>query len=182
MKHYHLVSFSVVIFFLFQGVLLSQSKVEIPLLLNTQPQLAIVDDSAEIVKVVRPLPGFMDGYILESPKYETVVENTPKSTSFSGYSIISSDSYVIAFRSGFAVIDDVAADNLDLVVRILKESPNKNLLLSVFNEYMRNPLYKNRINAIKMYAKIEGISLDRIKFNYLEGKGIDNEIKLNFIE
>ncbi|MBK8082323.1 MAG: hypothetical protein IPK25_19850 [Saprospiraceae bacterium] len=47
---------------------------------------------------------------------------------------------------------------------------------------MRNPLYKNRINAIKMYAKIEGISLDRIKFNYLEGKGIDNEIKLNFIE
>ncbi|MBP6693873.1 MAG: hypothetical protein KA161_01990, partial [Saprospiraceae bacterium] len=61
MKHYHLVSFSVVIFFLFQGVLLSQSKVEIPLLLNTQPHLAIVDDSAEIVKVVRPLPGFMDG-------------------------------------------------------------------------------------------------------------------------
>ncbi|MBK8082324.1 MAG: hypothetical protein IPK25_19855 [Saprospiraceae bacterium] len=98
MKHYHLVSFSVVIFFLFQGVL-SQSKVEIPLLLNTQPQLAIVDDSAEIVKVVRPLPGFMDGYILESPKYETVVENTPKSTSFSGYSIIHQIPTSLLFRS-----------------------------------------------------------------------------------
>jgi hypothetical protein len=182
MKQYQLVSLMSVSLIIFSGSLFSQKNVEVPLLLNTQPHLAMVGDSAEIIKVVKPLPGYMEGYVLEKPNYEGAVENTPQTASFSGYSIISSESYTIAFRNGFAVLDDEAADNLDAVVKVLKENSNKNLLLSVYNEYMRNPLYKNRINAIKMYAKIEGISLDRIKFNYLEGDATDNEIKLNFIE
>lgn len=164
------------------SLLYSQNKNEIPLLLNTEPVLAVVNDSAELVRVVKKLPGYMDGYQLETQSYKYSDVVAARGTSSTGYLIISSESYSVNFSDGFAVLDDSAIAVLDNLIAELKNSPEKSLLLSVYDDYMSTSLYKNRINAIKSYVKIEGISLDRIKLNYLEGSATQDEIKINFVE
>ncbi|MFZ1705723.1 MAG: hypothetical protein WAT79_15335 [Saprospiraceae bacterium] len=163
----------------------AQKTQEIPVLYNTEPTLAIVNDSAEIVQIVKLLPGFMSGYLLEKPQYDT---QKPKKNlaqgenQATGYTIISSDYKVVQFRPGFAVLEDEAVVVLDKLFESLKENPNQNLLISVFNDYMTTSLYKNRINAIRTYAKVEGIDLYRIKISYLEGATSQDEFRINFIE
>jgi len=168
--------------FLFSMSLRAQQTEEVALLYNTNPVLAVVNDSAEIVKVVKPLPGYMNGYTLVTPDYAEKENSKSKTASSSGYSIISSESYLIPFSQGFAVLDDEAVEILDHLLKEMKQYPSKSLLLSVYNESLNNNLYKNRINAVKSYLKIEGLSLDRLKLNYLEGAASQDEFKINFVE
>ena len=160
----------------------AQHKEEVPVLLNTEPVLAVVNDSAEIVEVVKSLPGYMEGYQLEVMDYVPKESQVNTTSSNTGYSIISSESYTLPFQSGFAVLEDEAVLVLDQLIMHLKEHPKKSFLLSVYNESLTNTLYKNRINAIKAYLKIEGLSLDRFKLNYLEGSSNQDEFKVNYIE
>lgn len=174
-------SFLIVV--LFQATAFSQQAEEIALLYNTKPVLALVNDSAEIVEVVKPLPGYMEGYTLVTPDYaKKINEEARTAASSGGYSIISSEYFVIPFDEGFAVLEDEAVKVLDELLMQLKEDPGKSLLLSVYNESLHNNLYKNRINAIKSYLKIEGLSLNRFKLNYLEGAASQDEFKVNFIQ
>lgn len=160
----------------------AQNKEEVALLLNTEPVLALVNDSAEIVEVVKSLPGYMEGYQLAPMDYTPKESPVNTTSSNTGYSIISSESYTVPFHSGFAVLEDEAVEVLDQLIVHLKENPKKSFLLSVYNESLNNALYKNRINAIKAYLKIEGLSLDRFKLNYLEGASVQDEFKVNYIE
>lgn len=175
-------TFSVLIFLVPVITLVAQQRDTKTLLYNTSPVLAVVNDSADVVKIIKPLPGFMEGYTLEKPNYESSPATVSRSVGNAGYSIISSEYFIIPFRPGFAVLDDEAASQLDLIMTQLISNPGKNMLISVYNESMSNSLYKNRINAVKSYMKIEGLSLDRIKLNYLEGKSTLDEFKVNFIE
>jgi hypothetical protein len=147
------------------------------------PVLAEVSDSADVVRIVKTMPGYMDGYNLEPQKYDIPSEPSASSTASStGYSIISSESYTLTFRPGFAVLEDETVKQLDIMVMLMIENPGKKMLLSVYNVNMKDVLYKNRINAIKTYMKVEGISLDRIQLNYLDGAAGLDEFKVNYIE
>jgi hypothetical protein len=173
---------AVLIFLVPFFTLVAQHRDAKTLLYNTSPVLAVVNDSAEVVKIIKPLPGFMEGYTLEKPDYDSSPETVSRSGENAGYSIISSEYFIIPFRPGFAVLDDEAAGQLDIILTQLMSNPRKNMLISVYNESMSSSLYKNRINAVKSYMKIEGLSLDRIRLNYLEGKSSLDEFKVNFIE
>lgn len=153
------------------------------ILYNSVPVLAEIKDSAEVVSIIKALPGYMAGYKLDSQKFdETVTVTNEQASSVSGYSIISSDSYILSFRPGYAVLDDETVEQLDAIILQLIEYPRKNVLLSVYNENMKDLLYKNRIKAIKTYLKVEGISLERIQLNYLDGTSSPDNFRINYIE
>lgn len=152
-------------------------------LYNTVPVLAEIRDSAEIVRVIKTMPGYMSGYTLETQKFdEKQASSKEQASAVTGYSIISSDYYTLNFSLGVAVLEDEAVQQLDKLILHLIEHPSKNILLSVYNENMKDALYKNRINAIRTYLKVEGISLDRIQLNYLDGSSSPDSFRVNYIE
>lgn len=176
-------SFSMVSFFQFIPSIHAQVIEKRVILYNTLPVLAEIKDSAEVVKIIKTLPGYMAGYKLEAQKFdESKIPLKEQVNLASGYSVISSDYYILSFRQGFAVLDDETVNQLDAVILHLIEHPRKNLLLSVYNENMKELLYKNRINAIKTYLKVEGISLERIQLNYLDGTSDPDNFRINYIE
>jgi len=179
--------FSGMLCVLFSGAMVAQNERDIHLLYNTVPVNARVTDSAEVVQILNTLPGYMDGY--EGVGTETlkppVAENTDikeLQPSNAGAYVVSSVFYNIPFREGFAVLDDEAALMLDDIIAELKKYPTKGIIISIFNDYVFTNIYKNRVNAIKSYMKIEGITQDRIKLNYLDGTSNQNLLKVHFIE
>jgi hypothetical protein len=172
---------------LFSGALVAQNERDIHLLYNTVPVNARVTDSAEVVQILNTLPGYMDGYegIGTETRKPPVAENSDDKVlqpSNAGAYVVSSVFYDIPFREGFAVLDDEAALMLDEIIAELKKYSSKGIIISIFNDYVFTNIYKNRINAIKSYMKIEGITQDRIKLNYLDGTSNQNLLKVHFIE
>ncbi|MBK8620551.1 MAG: hypothetical protein IPN79_02020 [Saprospiraceae bacterium] len=175
-----------VVCFLFSTTIIAQNERDIHLLYNTVPVFAKVSDSAEVVQIIRTEPSYMEGFqgigvenTKPAPENAEVKVLQPSNA---GTFVVSSEYYDIPFREGFAVLDDDAALMLDDIITVLKNNPSKGVIISIFNDYVFTNIYKNRVNAIKSYMKIEGITQDRIKLNYLEGTSNQNILKVHFIE
>ncbi len=166
----------------------SQNTKEVVILYNTKPVLAEVTPTGNVNKIIRDEPDFLQGFTLLIQDYGQFIakQDTKKSDKDEVISVNqsfvaeSNDFLNIPFESGFATLTDKAIERLDEAIKYFKTNPDQKIILRTLSKNADSVLSLNRINSIRTYLRIKGLSPDIVKFETLAGDADLDEVKITF--
>lgn len=162
----------------------AQSSKEAVILYNTEAVKAEITPTGDIIKIIKSEPDYLAGFKLVAYDYDQVFAQSarmPENEKHKGYDVVSADTKEIYFDSGFATLNKDAINKLDEIIKILNRERSKKLLIAEFEQNESDPLTKNRINSVKMYLRIKGISENKIQINKLLGVYPENVVRINVV-
>ncbi|MBK8516407.1 MAG: hypothetical protein IPL55_09025 [Saprospiraceae bacterium] len=168
------------------GLSLNSQTKEAVILYNTKPVLAEITLTGNVNKIIKDEPDFLDGFTLKVQDYGQFISSEPQITDGKTTTAVlmnvpeSSDFLNIPFESGYATLSDDAITKLDKLVNYLKLNTGQKLIMRTLSKFADSALNTNRLNSIKTYLKIKGLSPDSIRFETLSGNVDVNEVKISF--
>lgn len=185
MKHTNSPGFVLVLLTVLATLTLSaQQSKEAVILYNSEAVKAQITQSGDILRIIGPEPDYLAGFKLVSYNYEEVFAQAalvPESEKIKAYDVVSVDGTDIYFENGFATLSKEAVSRLDGIISNLKATPSAKILISDFFQNENDQLAKNRINSIKKYLQIKGISDRKVQINKLTGIYPENTIRINVV-
>ena len=168
--------------------LYSQNTKEAVILYNTKPVLAEITISGDVNKIIRDEPDFLKGFTLLIQDYGQFVAKQENIKSVSqSMTVVSeiettkiSDFMNIPFETGFATLTDKAIERLDEAIKLFRTSDGQKIVLRTLSKNTNSILSLNRINSIRTYLRIKGLSPDIVRFETLTGDADLNEVKITF--
>jgi hypothetical protein len=181
-------SLSVLVFFAVSMVAGAQESKESVILYNSVPVRAEITSDAEIKRVIKEEPDYLKGFSLKIQDYgqfvdqnkakvTTDTETLPGENKETG-EIEEAVFVEIVFDPGFATLSDQSVDNLDAIIKRLKNEPDLTVLMRALSLKTDGSVTRNRLNSIKTYFRLRGIAQERVLIEKLQGDRDADEVKI----
>lgn len=168
--------------------LYSQNTKEAVILYNTKPVLAEITQSGNVNKIIRDEPDFLKGFTLMIQDYgQFVADQEKKKSGADNVTPVAQTEFIekadflnIPFETGFATLTDKAIEKLDDAIKFFRKNPGQKIVLRTLSKNSDSILSLNRINSIRTYLRIKGLSPDIVRFETLTGDADLDEVKITF--
>ena len=164
----------------------AQVNKQVSILYNTKLVLAEVSPEGKVIRIIDDTADDLKGYVLKTQDYsldQLDASTQPKiqRESNSNYIYAGIDPTLIYFEKGGAILSDKAIESLETTIKTLKSNPSLKLLVQTLDKYAASLLNKNRVEAVKTYLKIRGVSHENTIYEPLKGEKNLDEVKIQFI-
>lgn len=167
----------------------AQTTKDAIILYNSQPVKAEINSNGDVLRIISEEPDYLKGFTLKIQDYGQFISELNKGTTDDQGMISSnkiafeeSDDFIsVPFDHGFATLSDMAIKRLDDVILYLKSNPSSKVVIRTLSTHKDALLDKNRINSVRTYFKIRGITSERLSYEALLGDKDIEEVKINYI-
>lgn len=170
----------------------SAQTTESVILYNSQAVKVELSEVGTILSFYGLMPGYMDGYDLGQANELAAVELPTESMidvedqnfgKNAEYDVISKERVQMSFTSNFATLSNETIAALDQVAARLKKGDHSKVLITAYStDGQANTLVSNRINAVKSYLFIKGISSSNILIEVQGSSSLLDSVTVNFAD